>query len=307
MPPGRSLSSGTRAGTRCVGHHRARRCWRGAMASLSCARPCAVQNLASLGCRGSPCSPASRLKPPLATTLGMVGMAAATPAPPVRRHRRRRLVPGADQLRQSEEALATAKVFLAAVAKDGAAVVRTKGSEAAARCVLQLLEAERHALMLVLLRQRPPHLPSRFPLPPVGGDASDVQLVERSMLASVTLTREADDACRKLERAMAEAPPQYLQQLGDGGGGGIGGGAGQSATRRRTIVCSGRTMARNSRAPSSRTPRRSSWCNPKRLGSPLLGRALPQLRRRRCEALRVALSTARLGQHASEELSLIHI
>ena len=28
MPPGRSLSYGTRAGTRCVGHHRARRCWR---------------------------------------------------------------------------------------------------------------------------------------------------------------------------------------------------------------------------------------------------------------------------------------
>jgi hypothetical protein len=110
-----------------------------------------------------------------------VGMAAATPAPPVRRHRRRRLVPGAEQLRQSEEALATAKVFLAAVAKDGAAVVRTNGSEAAARCVLQLLEAERHALLLVLLRH------CRFPLPPVGGDASDVQLVERSMLASVLL------------------------------------------------------------------------------------------------------------------------
>ena len=165
-------------------------------------------------------------------------MAAATPAPPVRRHRRRRLVPGADQLRQSEEALATAKVFLAAVAKDGAAVVRTKGSEAAARCVLQLLEAERHALMLVLLRQRPPHLPSRFPLPPVGGDASDVQLVERSMLASVTLTREADDACRKLERAMAEAPPPYLQQLGDGGGGGLGGGAGRgdAAAHHRVLV-----------------------------------------------------------------------
>jgi hypothetical protein len=141
-------------------------------------------------------------------------------------------VPGADQLRQSEEALATAKVFLAAVAKDGAAVVRTKGSEAAARCVLQLLEAERHALMLVLLRH------CRFPLPPVGGDASDVQLVERSMLASVTLTREADDACRKLERAMAEAPPPYLQQLGDGGGGGLGGGAGRgdAAAHHRVLV-----------------------------------------------------------------------
>ena len=87
---------------------------------------------------------------------GRPGSASAPPPPPPPT---RKLVPGAERLRQSEEALATAKVFLAAVAKDGAAVVRTKGSEAAARCVLQLLEAERHALMLVLLRQRPPHLP----------------------------------------------------------------------------------------------------------------------------------------------------
>lgn len=33
----------------------------------------------------------------------------------------------------------------------------------------------------------------------------------------------------------------------------------------------------------------------------MLGRVLPQMKRRRCEALRVALSTARLGLHASKE------
>ena len=226
------------------------------------------------------------------------GRPGSSPPPPTRK-----LVPGAERFRQSDESLATAKVFLAAVAKDGAAVVRTKGSEAAARCVLQLLEAERHALMLVLLRQRPPHLPSRFPLPPVGGDASDVQLVERSLLASVTLTREADDACRKLERAMAEAPPQYLQQLSSGGGGGGGGGGGLGGgTGRGDAAAHHRVLVAHAEA---------------QLSSALVENAA-QIELVQAEAaaqsivhggdstdeeaaLRAALSTARLGLHASEE------
>jgi hypothetical protein len=199
-------------------------------------------------------------------------------------------VPGAERLRQSEEALATAKVFLAAVAKDGAAVVRTKGSEAAARCVLQLLEAERHALMLVLLRQRPPYLPSRFPLPPVGGDASDVQLVERSLLASVTLTREADDACRKLERAMAEAPPPYLQQLGDGGAG-----RGDAAAHHRVLVAHAEAQLSSALVENAA---QIELVQSEAAAQSIVGEgAAPDEE----AALRVALSTARLGLHASEE------
>jgi len=225
---------------------------------------------------------------------GRPGSASAPPPPPPPT---RKLVPGAERLRQSEEALATAKVFLAAVAKDGAAVVRTKGSEAAARCVLQLLEAERHALMLVLLRQRPPHLPSRFPLPPVGGDASDVQLVERSLLASVTLTREADDACRKLERAMAEAPPPYLQQLGDGGGGGLGGGAGRgdAAAHHRVLVAHAEAQLSSALVENAA---QIELVQSEAAAQSIVGEgAAPDEE----AALRVALSTARLGLHASEE------
>lgn len=119
----------------------------------------------------------------------------------------RSLVPGTAKLQKAEVSLATAKRFLAAVARDGAAAAHAPGSLGAARCVLQLLEAEKQALLLLLTRQRPPGLAQPFPPPAIGGTPDDVAVADLARAATGTLTREADEACRKLEALMEHAPP----------------------------------------------------------------------------------------------------
>ncbi|KAL1524122.1 hypothetical protein AB1Y20_019031 [Prymnesium parvum] len=58
------------------------------------------------------------------------------------------------QQQLAHRALASAKRFVVQLGKDGAVAARGEGGAASARCLLQLLMAERQALLLMLLRER---------------------------------------------------------------------------------------------------------------------------------------------------------
>ena len=122
----------------------------------------------------------------------------------------RSLVPGTARLQKAEASLATAKRFLAAVTRDGASAAHASSSLGAARCVLQLLEAEKQALILLLTRQRPPTFAPPFPQPAVGGNAEDAAVADSARASMATLTQEAEDACRNLETLMRRHPPPFL-------------------------------------------------------------------------------------------------
>ena len=123
---------------------------------------------------------------------------------------KRSLVPATARLQKAEAGLATAKRFVAAVAKDGAASAHTASSLTAARAVLQLLEAEKQALILITTRQRPPALAPPVPPPTVGAIPEEAAVADAARSATSTLTTEAEEACRKLEALMRQDPPPFL-------------------------------------------------------------------------------------------------
>ena len=91
----------------------------------------------------------------------------------------RSLVPGTAKLQKAEFALSTAKRFIVSAARDGARAAADPRSLHGVQCVLQVLEAEKQALLLLLTRQRPSTRAPLLPAAPIGGNEAQRDLVKR--------------------------------------------------------------------------------------------------------------------------------
>ena len=158
--------------------------------------------------------PYVNLLPSLATTNAQQpvdeGKAAAAKGAAKAGGQRAPVLPGKAKLLEAESTLATAKRFLALVAKEGAKVAHLPSSLGPAKAVLALFEAERHALVLLLTKQRPRNLPPPFEAPEIGGNREDNIIAEAARKGMATLIPEAEEAARRLEELMEHNPPAYI-------------------------------------------------------------------------------------------------